>query len=449
MERYHVLLSQLGFDSCVAIAGKYVSVSGTPLTKEVIYPALHTMMQTHAGLGMQIAAGVTRADIPKYVRLPEVDLDAVVEFLEDSAADVDELLRAQLGRPFALGTSAPLWRVTVVNGATVVFAAHHAIADGQSGPALHATLLSALNDTATDQSKEFDRTVAVPQAIPLAEPTEAYMNISLSWSSIFHLLYQLLVPKSWLPSATAWTGNSIPPVPSLDMHVRCWSVSAAQTREILRRCREHGTTLTAFLHTLLVGVLARVLAEERSEEASACSTVNVAVPVSLRRFTGVPPRGLCNHISTVYFFSPLRPVLVGGGDFSWEATRAFGKELHGSVSRAPELLGKLRLLFRCGVAESYFRGILGKRRASGMGLSNLGPFPVAKQEGEVSRWTISNVFFAQCDVVRGAAVKVNVVGSPEGTTNVAFTWGKASLDEDLANTLIREVKTTLDAMLEP
>lgn len=443
MERYHVLLGELGFDSCVAIAARYVPASGAPLTKETLYPALHTVVQRHAALGVQIAPGADPRAVPKYVCLSEVDLDAAVEFLEDDAASVDELLQAQLVRPFAIGTSAPLWRLTVANGRMVVFASHHVIADGQSGPALHAALLAALNDANTGLPS--NSRVPVLQSTLIHGPTEAYTDISLSWSSLLHELYKVLAPKSWLPSATAWTGNNIPSTPSIAMNVRCWEISAAQTVEILKRCRENKTTLTAFLHTLLVGVLSRVLQETRPDEVAECKTINVAVPVSLRRYTGVPPLDLCDQVSTVHLFSPILPLLDDGKDFSWEATRRFGAELQRNLPSSPELLGEMRMLFRLGIAESYFRGMLGKKRTSGFALSNLGRFPVAKTIGE--KWSLEGVYFAQCDVMRGAAIKVNIVGSPDGATNVAFSWGKASLDEDLANMFIMEMKATLDAML--
>ncbi|GJE88156.1 hypothetical protein PsYK624_042390 [Phanerochaete sordida] len=446
MERYHVLLGQLGFDSCVVIAGRYASESGASLTRNVLYPALRTLVHQHAALGVQIVVGATRADVPKFVRLPEVDLDAIVEFTEDTTSPVDELLRTQLGRLLEFGTSAPLWRVTVVNGSTVFFAFHHVIADGQSGPALLATLLAALNSDPADTSDASSGIVSVPQTATLAGPAEAYTDVSVPWLSLLHELYKMGAPKSWLPSATAWTGNAAPATPSLAMHVRCWSIPAPQTIELLRQCRAHATTLTAVLHTLLVGVLARVLAELRPAQAAAWRTVHVAVPVSLRRATHAPPTALCDHVSTLHGYAPLHPLRARGADFPWGAARDFGRGLHARVPRAPQLLGELAVLFRWGLAEGFFTGMLGKKRTTGLGLSNVGRFPEVPQEGK-ARWTLNEVYLGQCDVVRGAAIKVNVVGSPEGTTNITFTWGEGAIDEDLVEAFIAGAKETLDSML--
>ncbi|GJE88142.1 hypothetical protein PsYK624_042250 [Phanerochaete sordida] len=143
LEQYLILLTQLSFDSCVTILGQYVSASGAPLTKEIHYPALRATIQKHGTLGVQMRLRATAKAAPRLVRLREIDLDAIVEVVEDGLVSTDDLLRAQLEPPFALGTTTPLWRAMVVNGRSVVFAICHCVADGHSGPALLSALLSA------------------------------------------------------------------------------------------------------------------------------------------------------------------------------------------------------------------------------------------------------------------------------------------------------------------
>ena len=157
---------------------------------------------------------------------------------------------------------------------------------------------------------------------------------------------------------------------------------------------------------------------------------------------------LCDHVATLHGYAALRPVLARGADFPWDGARDFGKDLHARVPRAPHMLGELAVLFRWGLAEGYFAGMLGKKRSTGLGLSNLGRFPEVPQDGK-ARWTLSEVYLGQCDVVRGAAIKANIVGSPEGATNVTFTWGEGAIDEDLVETFIAGAKETLDAIVGP
>lgn len=62
-------------------------------------------------------------------------------------------------------------------------------------------------------------------------------------------------------------------------------------------------------------------------------------------------------------------------------------------------------------------------------------------------WSISGVHFAQCNAVVGAALKVNMAGSPTGTVNIAYTWGAGALEDSTAESVIEEVKANLSSIL--
>lgn len=280
-------------------------------------------------------------------------------------------------------------------------------------------------------------------------PAEAYADTSVSWSGLLSMAYERLVPQSWkpaTPAATAWTGNPIPQIPSPDLTVRAWSIPPSQTTALLQLCRSNTTTLTAFLHTLLVGVLSRLLVAR--EEAGGYKTIAVGIPVSLRRFTGVSPFELCDHVSGMALYTPLVPI-IDGKDFPWDTARTVAAELQERVPGSSERLGVTRILLRFVSHESLLKDALGKKRTVGLGLSNLGRFPLREDyiRAEDAKWRLESVFFAQSDVVRGSAFKANVVGSPEGATNVTFSWGKTAIDQGLAETLVVEMKATLDNML--
>ncbi|EKM48571.1 uncharacterized protein PHACADRAFT_108708 [Phanerochaete carnosa HHB-10118-sp] len=444
MEWHHVLVSQLGFDSCPVTLGEYVSTTGSTLTKETLYPALHTMIQKHGALGMQILPGTTIKAVPKYVRLHEIDLDAAVEFLQDDSVSKDDLLSSQLERPFTLGTNAPLWRVTVVNGRIVVFAIHHGLADGQSVRALHAALWSALNSVSADE-EGYGSKVTISANSSIVDSAEAYTDISISLSGFIFLLRTLFTPKKLQEGATAWTGNPVPKAPILDIAVRCRQIPAEQMAEILKRCRDHKTTVTPFLHVLLAGVLSRLLVERKLNKK--LKTIAVTTPVSLRRFTGVSDFELCDHVSIAYHFFPIAPFGVNE-PFPWDAARKLGKDLHESLPKTRELFGVLRIMLRRGVADTHWTEMLGKKRGAGLIQSNLGRFPMDEaQKADDAKWRLEGVYFAQSDVVTGCAIKVNLTGSPEGSTNITFSWGKGAVDEDLAETFIKEVEATLDRVL--
>lgn len=449
MERYQITLCQVGFDSCVAIAGQYTSTSLGTLSRDLLYPALCNVILQHPALCVQIDLGDKSArDIPKFIRLPSIDLDAVVDFVEESPVSIDDLLKSQLKRIFELEVSTPLWHLTVVNGRTVVFAYHHAIADGQSGPAFHASLLAALNNAQDVYSDDDGSMILVPSTLDFIPPIEALTSVSMSFSTIFHELYKMVVPSSWLAGATAWTGNPIPPSPSLDMSVRCWEISAPQTAAILRLCHEHNTTLTAFIYTLVVGTLSKLVSASQTADAQPFKTMSVVIPVSLRRFTGASPLVLCDHVSSVQSYVPLYTIEHGKMDFPWSIAAQFGNRIRAAIDESRQVVGLVGLLYRLGMAESYLRGMLGKKRGTGLTISNLGKFPTKSEQVDEDSWRLGSVFFAQCDVMRGAAVKMNVLGSPTGTTNITFTWGATSVDENLIHTLIIDIQSMLSSTLE-
>jgi hypothetical protein len=459
MERFHITLSQLGLDSCVAIVGEFTNVSGlTGQDKDWLYPALHRVILEHPALGVQIQAG-DKGDVPKYVRLSAVDMDVVVHYAQDEQTSVEQLLRSELERPFELGTTSPLWRIAVAHGSSsrtrlIVFAYHHAIADGLSGPAFMSALLSALNEQKFSQAG-YQSKVDVPTEPTIVGPLEAFTDISPSFSIMYKEAFKLLAPPSWKPGFYSWTGNPVMKIPSLGMSVRCWEISAAHTTKILHLCRENKTTFTAFLHTLVAEILSRLVLSFQGGQLSPYMTITTAVPVSLRRFTGASPFVLCDHVSSAYFHIPIQSASTkdpAGQDrsFPWATASEFGLQLQGSIETLPRHLGPLRLLFSLGQANAYVQGMLGKKRESSVTISNLGTFPLreAQNMGSASSWTIGSVYFAQCDVVRGAAIKVNVMGSPNGTTSVAFTWGNASIDAELVEKFIDDTKALFSSTVQ-
>lgn len=460
MERYHITLGQLGFDSCVVITGEFICASELSAPdKTWLYPALREVIHEHPALGVQIHVG-DKQDTPKFVRLPTVDMDSIVHW-QNSGSDrctlFEELLLSELGKPIELGTSSPLWRLTITNGRsprtkTITFAYHHAIADGISGPVVLKSLLNALNGQYST-SDEVAHSVDIPPDSTIVPPIESFMDISMTWSVMSKILYKLVAPSSWSPTFTAWTGHPIVLTPSLDMSLRCWEISARHTTELLRLCREHGTTLTAFLHTLVVRVLSNLVLESQEGQLRPHKTIATAVPVSLRRFTDASPFVLCDHVASSYFHIPIEPTVAsdtGMNTFPWHTAKTFRTHLQDSFKDLTTDLRALHLLFRLSQGEAHFRGLLGKKRGAGVTVSNLGKFPLRNtpDSNHEQAWALGPMYFAQCDVVRGSAIKVNVLGSPNGATNVTFTWGIASVEAEFMERFIDGVKAMVASIVQ-
>jgi hypothetical protein len=66
-------------------------------------------------------------------------------------------------------------------------------------------------------------------------------------------------------------------------------------------------------------------------------------------------------------------------------------------------------------------------------MSNVGRVHPPSVEG---KWTIGRTIFAQCDVVIGAALILNLTGDPTGALNITFTWGEISLETSFVEAFI-------------
>ena len=460
MERYQIANNQFGFDSCVVVSARY-NAADKLLDEETLYPALTSVILQQGALSSQIITSGKSRSAPVFVRLPTILLDDVVTFVEEELTDYDatmsRLLEAQIAQPFEMGSSSPLWHLTVVSKHTVIFKYCHAIGDGQSGLAFHRALLSALNSPqvagGTTQPK-----VSIPDSTSLVPPVETMMNVSVPFGAFCHSILETFLPSA--KKSRAWTGNPIPRTPSVVTNVRCWEISSSDAALLLALCRKHQATLTSFLHTLLVGVFSKRVAslnaegrKDKKKKKKAYKTIASYMPISLRRFTGVSPYDMCVHVSTFHFWTPLAPFPDSGisyADFPWSTASALASKLRTSGLTTRTLIGMIRYLFALGLAESYWLGSLGQKREGGFEISNPGRFPSPQKEGEDDEnamWRISNVYFAQCDAVAGSALKHNVVGSPTGTVNLTFTWGPASLENEFVEEVIKEVKACLSSIL--
>lgn len=437
----------------MVVAADYTA-TGRLLDKQTLYPALQQVILALGALGVQVDATGTPKAPGKFVRLPTILLDEAVSFVSTDKS-MDELVQDCFARGFEFGTSTPLWHVTVVYEKTVLFHYDHVIGDGQSGMAFHSALLSALNNPSSD-TKFSGHAVDIPATPSLVPPIEAMTKTSPSAGLYAHAIYETFVPASCTKARKIWTGNRIVRAPTTQTNIRSWQIPAEQGQKLVALCRAHDTTLTGFLRTLVAVVLANVLQAQPKPVPRRYKTISTQIPVSLRRFSGASPHVMCNHVSSVPFalrIASAPRLRDPGTPFPWAAAAQFSAALRTAVhAQARQVVGLLRFLVRFGLMDAYYTGALGKKREGSLEFSNLGRFPAPPADAEGKRedaqWTVGNVYFAQCDAVKGAAVKNNIAGSPDGAVTVVHSWGKGAVDDELAETLVRDVKAAFARVLE-
>ncbi|KAJ7127594.1 alcohol acetyltransferase [Mycena crocata] len=417
MERFHVTRHFLGLDSCVVAAAQYTAQDGSILNAETLFPALRTLIETQAGLGVRVEGKETSGNV-FFVRLPTVDLSRVVQFSPDKH-DLQAAFESQLARGFETQTDLPLWRVEVLADNVIVFAVHHAVGDGMSSVAFHLNLFRALQ---SGHQSDATPSVPVPTTTIFLPAVDHATSVRPSLPLIFSELYTLVAPVAWTSMRSAWSGP-VPTTPNLKTHIRLATFSALDVEAFLGTCRVHGATLTSAVYGLTVCVLARLLADDPARY----KRVAALVALSLRGVAGVPDDVICDYPSSYHLTSPLTP------NFSWEEAARFAGELREQKTKGREIIGMMHFLL--GQFAPYFKGQIGAKRTSGFCVSNLGRLPkIPVVEG---RWTIGDTVFAQCDVVTGSAFSINITGDPTGAMNVAFCWGETSVGTDFMEAFIK------------
>ncbi|OJT02978.1 hypothetical protein TRAPUB_6457 [Trametes pubescens] len=463
LEQYAYVRTELGFDTCVIVAARYECNNGLPLDRDTLFSALENVISHHTALASCLVSTSVDGDEVQvrprsWMLLPTIDLDAAVRFWDSSAGPLASVVETQLCLPFDLDVQRPLWRINVLPDGTVIFAYDHAMGDGQSGLAFHLHLLAALQ-TVEDKPPPHDgRIVVAPTGASLAPLLEDLIALPAPFTRVIHEVFDALNPFSRRKRPSTWTGHPVPKEPGLRVHVHILHLSAQETARVVQRCRENHATVTGALYTIAAHVLAHLL--NRGGARPQYEAIDVAVATSLRRFVGVSPETICNCVSgyaALHHLPALRPPATSTStpasasprlpSFPWEHAQAFSATLAREAPQSPALIGVLRRLFGDDY-EGFFRGQLGKQRTHSLEISNLGRVPppfspqpqpaIATRQGQsnATRWKIRETVFAQANGALGAALKVNVTGTPEGGVGVSVTWGAGAVDGELAEEFV-------------
>ncbi|KAJ7028830.1 alcohol acetyltransferase [Mycena alexandri] len=422
MECYHSTRHYLGLDSCVVSAAQYTTQDGLALTKEIFFPALRTVIETHSALGLRLDGDEATTNV-YLVRLPSIDLSHIVEFPEKE--NVQEAFEAQLVRRFETQSDLPLWRVEVLADNTVIFAVHHTICDGMSSMVFHLSLFKALQ---SGRSGDATSIVAVPTDTVAILPIDRTTSLRPSLGTFASAIYNLLAPVAWTKAHSAWTGPASPSTPDLKTRIRLVTFSAADVVTFCAAARAHNATLTSTMYVVAVTVLSRMVASD----PAGYTRIGGGVAISLRGVAGLPEDTICDYPSLWHGLPRI------SRDFSWPAAAHLAGILRAQKRKGREIIGMLRFLG--GQFVPFMKAHLGAKREVGFCVSNLGRVRTPEVEG---RWTIGRTMFAQCDVVIAAAFNINVCGDPAGGLNITFSWGENCVDAGLVEGFIADFQEEL------
>ncbi|KAG7439762.1 uncharacterized protein BT62DRAFT_976568 [Guyanagaster necrorhizus] len=415
LEQYHIIRGALQLDSCVISAAEYSHSGGLSLSKQVLFPALRVLIQTHGALGVHI---VDRDTIqPVYSRLRSVNLTEVVEYVHGST--IAEILEVQFLKLFNISSEAPLWRLVVLEEKIVVLAWHHCIGDGLSGVAFQRALLNALKQT---QPQDIDSVVEVPLTAKFSPSLESVVNVSPPLSVVLRGVLNLFLPIYWTPRFTAWTGNPVGHTPNTATRVRIMQFSASDVARFHEECRSHRATVTSALYAVAISALSQTIQDMKPSEKY--KTIAASIPISLRSLSGASEEDMCEHVSTHHSYPAFQP------EFSWRLASTYASTLREQKTASPPAVGMLGYLF--GRFVGYFTGKYDAKREGGLEISNVGRIVVHG----IDAWSIDDMWFAQCDSYVGSALKLNVVGPPSGSLTIIATGGQYAAEDAFVDAFV-------------
>ncbi|KAL2284522.1 hypothetical protein FJTKL_08894 [Diaporthe vaccinii] len=360
--------------------------------------------------------------------------------------------------------SRPPWKLLVIqNGASapgevvldMIFATHHALADGKSTMVFHNGLLRELNSNSASLGELQSHILSFDRTPVLAPPQQQLIQFRIGWLFFLQTLWKEFGP-SWLkprPPVEPWVGKVIT-LESHRLNLRLISIEPEVVTSLVTACRTHGATLTAILHVL---VLASVAKRVPAEVAPAFSS---ETPIGLIPWAKAPP-GVDVNLNNLLSVLNTSSNKVWDADTVADLRRRLGEADDGleenliwplaAIWRA-EMKTKLASLPNddvCGLMDyvtdwqKRWEGKFGKRRDATWEVSNIGLIKGSPDEGH-GGWTIQRSFFTQPAFLAGPAFAVNVTGVEGGEVTLTLNWQGGVIDDTIVDGVVKDLSAWLE-----
>lgn len=391
-----------------------------------LYRSVAAVMTKHPILS---SVPIDTTTAPRFVRLPCLDLNEVVTFIEKpgyrpgatSDATLDELIQSQHNHPFKQDNSlVPFWRITILRNPddsswfSLCFCFHHSLLDTQSAAIVHQDLEYAL---ASDDNGTTTETLEGSQQT-LLPPLESMVDLPTSPEFVRGQQSLGEPPENW------WSGKP----QTLPVKTRFSSVWISQSSftSLRQKCKEQGVTLTAALMSLIAGAFFRVLPSEYSVIQGDCA-------VSLRRFL---PDYIDQRSAGCYVGS-LSDVYNRESQSIWKDAKRTKKIIDETLQlRGADMpVGYLK---HVPDISGWLSGKIGKKRWAAWELSNIGGFDDAP-DLKVEDRQIQSVMFSQSASACSGAVKVSAASGRDGRLGLGFTWQEGIVGDEVVKELVRSL----------
>ncbi|SPQ18957.1 1766f491-9375-44ff-8f3f-27895c6e911a [Thermothielavioides terrestris] len=459
----------LGFYKCVANTCRYsvplAQLGGQQAIRAVLQAAVARVVLAVPSLSVGIAGQDTSK--PHFVQLPSIDLDNHIEWLARPSAEPEvqdasllNILEDRHDRLWPDIERQPPWKLTVVVWddvpqpgsleVDIVFAVHHAIADGRSTGAFHTRLLNELNHPSGPPAQLSGPILGTTEVCGLAPPQEELVRFSLSWSFVLRTLWGALGP-AWLQGRrppAPWTGKVVTREPCRTK-LRLVTIPAVAVPRILAACRAHQTTLTPLLHALVLVSLARHVPREQAQAFCSSTPIDLRPFVETASQAGRPIWGvLVTTRSDTFDASTIATMRDGTSeDEIWKIAADLRRSMKRHLDNVPndDIMGMLSWV---GNWRQYWLAKVGKPREATWEVSNIGVIdggPAQRQEA-TEGWKIQRSIMSQGATVAGAAVSINAAGVAGGEIGIALGWQDGIVETEIVHGLAADLQRWLDRL---
>ncbi len=449
---------------CVAVTARYFTTSNASLLAIHVENALTNVILRHPVLCVGIIQEGTER--PAFVRLESIDLMRCVEYRdviaftpEEYTTALEKILERQHSQRWRDVHCQPPWKIIVVQSREtasarltfdLIFAYHHALADGISGLVFHQSLLEAFNANGTVKNLA-DLKIKTPESLMLPAPIEKQYKFKISVPILTREWWTHTRPTwvKWPGRASFWTSPqcSLQNVQNCLSRANVVSIGAYQLALILTKCRREGTTLTGLLHGIIIASLTSHVPEARRFKAGTPYSLRHLLNESSRDEMGVFSFGFSNPYSmkTISKFRACQEDLQFTNQI-WDIARAFST----SVAIELESISKghfIGIIPRAKNLRKALSASIEKPRYETFEVSNLGSFRSRdEKENQKGNWKIENMVFSQSGQGIGPAVCFNAVSVAGGPLTVCATWLEGAIEEQLVNSICEDITYILNSL---
>jgi hypothetical protein len=390
-----------------------------------------------------------------FARLPSIDLESCVEFVErvvlagDEDKELELVLQGQHRINFRekIG-SKPFWRLVILHNPedqstfTAAWIFHHALGDGGCGPIFHRSLLSAL-EVASDGGAT--ASIVPSPSSPLLPKFEDLHPHPISWPFFLRAVLGSLLPSYFAPRAPKlWTGPPITAPNELPgTRVQLLPLSAQTTTQLLKLSRDNKTTMQATLECCIASALFAVLPADIYTKVSASGPISLR---SLLRHDGAPLADDDFVLAlTQYTHTHDRASHAPSNrPFPWDVARAVRATIQTEIAKQGAD-NDISLLRYVSDMHMYFTEQLGLPRTGSFELSNLGV--VKAETGAPGGWALRRCVFSQSPNVPGQPIVCSAVTGGDGCCVLAFSWLEGVVGDEMVRAVVEGVEKQIDGLV--